>query len=247
MGKLSQEGISLGKFRSIDERANLDILEIRGESSSPKAIEWTKENNYHWMTLPEVTTLVGYKGFLNLFDETRHYSGKYPFKKTEDVNFIFNSFLISKKNPDFKDIDIPDDIFWKPEGWFKKYICHNPNLEKENLRKKDNLYLEILDISKLDLIDISSDFRVNGDKGFGWTQKSLKEVNKDLGQKLFGKDYIRITKPLYETSEDFSSFFHGDLPRDFYQASPIDFLNTLFHLIQFLFTTEQERTKEFLR
>ena len=49
-------------------------------------------------------------------------------------------------------------------------------------------------------------------------------MNKDLGQKLFGKDYKKISKPLNKSGGYFYSIFYGDFPMNFYKASPIDLM-----------------------
>jgi hypothetical protein len=224
------DAINLKKFESIDQSVGIEALHVESLNPIVEVLKWTKENNYEWLSTPEVYDSIGWTGMCKIGRESASLQASYLKERrlndSNKVNLLsvetkleFNSFVITEKLPELNDIS---DKSMHSNNWLKVYMVHKPILIGSGLENRYDSNL-ILNLSDEELIamkvrDITEGFNSIASNCGGWIQASLYSKNPVLRTAMFGE---KIDSTVQISSGGFNSILNIHPPSNKYDMSCI--------------------------
>ena len=226
--------ISVKNSKNIHPNLGIQVLLVEGSNPLLIAKNWTKENNYQFLSVADVYSKSGLEGIKGIkqdqvqyrqeIEEERKYGWKSPMRV--EGYTLFNSYFLSKRI--VEDIDnLPNKEFDKME-WFNFYVSHNPqidfNIFKQNTDSSSIIVPKELE-NKFNLQELTSIFKLSGAPWheIAWLEGDLTKADAYLHEKLLGKPVDNYKNKIEEMGHRKSIILSCPLPSTILKAAPVEF------------------------
>lgn len=226
--------INVKDSKNINPNSGIQVLLVEGSNPLLLAMDWTKQNDYRFLSVADVYNRSGLEGiqgvkldqiqFRQEIEDERKYGWKSPMRV--EGYTLFNSYFLSQRN--IENIsELPNEEFDKM-GWFNFYIAHNPTFKSEDIQQIGDSSSIIVSKgleSKFNLQELSDVFKFSGAPwhDIAWLEGDLTKADSYLHEKLFGKPVENYKNKIEGLGHRKSIILSCPLPSMELKANPVEF------------------------
>ena len=226
--------ISVKDSKNVDSNSGIQVLLVEGSNPLLLAMNWTKENNYQFLSVADVYDKAGLEGIKGVkldqvqyrkeIENERKYGWKSP-RRVESYT-LFNSYFLSQRKVD--NIDSLSNEEFDKMDWFNFYIAHNPTFNSDDITQigdSSSIVVSKELEDKFNLQDLKGIFKFSGAPWYGiaWLEGDLTKADSYLHQNLLGQPIENYKHKIEEMGYKKSIILSCPLPSMELKANPVEF------------------------